>query len=114
MISLAHHNSIIGGFVAVRDGQDGFFPLLECADGQGQQLGPVLGGLEAVLAFVLRHPGEDPVRLLHGREDIGVFQGSSAVGKTGRACSNAVNVRQPLVLYETIIKRPGTRGLPRC
>lgn len=78
MISLAHHNSIIGGFVAVRDGQDGFFPLLECADGQGQQLGPVLGGLEAVLAFVLRHPGEDPVRLLHGREDIDVFQGAFA------------------------------------
>lgn len=78
MISLAHHNSIIGGFVAVRDGQDGFFPLPGCADGQGQQLGLVLGGLEAVLAFVLRHPGEDPVRLLHGREDIDVFQGSFA------------------------------------
>ena len=56
MISLAHHNSIIGGFVAVRDGQDGFFPLLECADGQGQQLGPVLGGLKQywLLYYVIR------------------------------------------------------------
>ena len=56
MISLAHHNSIIGGFVAVHDGQDGFFPLLECATDKDSSLDQYLEALKQywLLYYVIR------------------------------------------------------------